>query len=86
MTSVMEESLGLEDLGIWLPAVIDLAQVECVKLATDNEDQPGYNMASMYMKSEGSYITDIPFSVLKQVFIKFKGNDVFNYKTVEASL
>lgn len=86
MDAVMEESLGIEDLGIWLPAIIDMAQVECVKLATDQNDQAGYNMASLYMKSEGSYITDIPYTVMKSMYIKYKGGEVFNYKTQEPTL
>lgn len=86
MNAILEEDLGIQDPGIWLPAVIDFAQVESVKLSTDDSEDPTYNMASLYMKSEGSYATDIPFTALKRAFIKYKGGEVFKYQPQEPTL
>lgn len=76
MSPADEELTGKKDPGKWMEGLIDITRVEAVKITSDDEDEPTFNLTTLYMFNGDSYVIDIPFSTMRRVFKESRGNNM----------
>ena len=71
------ELLGIEDIGKWLPFIIDLDMVYGAKMATDEIDDDLFNCTTVYTEVGDTYIINTPFTKFSKLLLdhKTKKND-----------
>jgi hypothetical protein len=65
------ESLGLEDLGKWLPFVFHMEIIDAAKLSSDEEDSPTFNCTTIFTKNGDTFIIDTTPTDFFKKFIEY---------------
>ena len=55
------ESLGIDDVGKWIPFIFHIDIVESAKLTSDEQDLPTYGCTTIFTKYGEAYIIDTPY-------------------------